>query len=155
MNTPTLPTDTDRLNWLEIHPFMAYRTRDEEDDKLSEHFTLVDENAGKKNRRRGIVHNTLRECIDEAILSSAPVRPEYQQRVIDEKAELDKRAAKLSDFIGLSPLFDSIDPAEQERMKEQNDLMWQYSEVLGARIAAFPPPVQPLARGLPTGTLEG
>ena len=61
----------------------------------------------------------------------------YQQRVIEEKAELDKKAHALSDFIGNSPVFDTLDPAEQERLKEQNDVMWQYSEILGARIAAF------------------
>lgn len=63
----------------------------------------------------------------------------HQQRVIDEKTELDERANKLSDFIGNNPLFERIDPAEQERMKVQNDIMWQYSEILGARIAAFRP----------------
>lgn len=61
----------------------------------------------------------------------------YQERVIAEKKDNDERATKLSDLIGSSPLFDHIDPAEQERMKVQNDLMWQLSEVLGARIAAF------------------
>lgn len=62
---------------------------------------------------------------------------DFQQRVVDEKNELDEKAHKLSDFIGNSPLFEKIDPAEQERMKEQNDIMWQYSEILGKRIAAF------------------
>lgn len=62
---------------------------------------------------------------------------EYQERVIAEKNELDERAKKLSDFIGHSPVFDTLDPAEQERLKVQNDLMWQLSEVLGERIAAF------------------
>jgi len=61
----------------------------------------------------------------------------HQQRVIDEKKELDERAKKLSDFIGFSPVFKSIAEDEQERMKVQNDLMWQLSEVLGQRIAAF------------------
>lgn len=61
----------------------------------------------------------------------------HQQRVIDEKAELDKKANALSQFIGHSAIFETLDPAEQERMKEQNDVMWQYSEILGARIAAF------------------
>jgi FtsZ-binding cell division protein ZapB len=51
--------------------------------------------------------------------------------------ELDKKAHELSQFIGCSPIFETIDPAEQERLKEQNDIMWQYSEILGARIAAF------------------
>lgn len=61
----------------------------------------------------------------------------HQQRVIDEKKELDRKAKALSLFIGTSPLFENIDPAEQERLKIQNDIMWQYSEVLGARIDAF------------------
>jgi hypothetical protein len=60
----------------------------------------------------------------------------HQQRVVDEKKELDEKASKLSDFIGLNPMFDKIDSEEQERLKEQNDIMWQYSEVLGRRIAA-------------------
>lgn len=63
----------------------------------------------------------------------------HQQRVIDEKTELDDKARKLSAFIGENALFEKLDAAEQERMKVQNDLMWQYSEVLGQRIAAFSP----------------
>ena len=43
----------------------------------------------------------------------------------------------LSNFIGKSPVFETLDQAEQERLKEQNEVMWQYSEILGARIAAF------------------
>ena len=62
---------------------------------------------------------------------------EYQLRVADEKTELDKKATALSQFIGHSPIFEALDPAEQERMKEQNDIMWQYSEILGERIAYF------------------
>lgn len=61
----------------------------------------------------------------------------HQQRVISEKVELDKKAHHLSQFIGLNLVFETLDPAEQERLKEQNDVMWQYSEILGARIAAF------------------
>lgn len=61
----------------------------------------------------------------------------HQQRVVDEKTELDKKAEALSDFIGNSPIFETLDAEEQERMKEQNDIMWQYSEILGARISAF------------------
>jgi hypothetical protein len=61
----------------------------------------------------------------------------HQERVVQEKEELDKKANALSDFIGNSPIFETIDPEEQERLKEQNDIMWQYSEVLGKRIAAF------------------
>lgn len=61
----------------------------------------------------------------------------HQRRVVEEKNDLDTRAKKLSDFIGLNPAFDEIDSAEQERLKEQCEIMWQYSEILGKRIAAF------------------
>lgn len=61
----------------------------------------------------------------------------HQQRVVDEKTELDKKATALSNFIGTSQIFVTLDLAEQERLREQNDVMWQYSEILGARIAAF------------------
>ncbi len=61
----------------------------------------------------------------------------HQFRVIAEKEELDKKAKALSEFIGNNPTFETLDPAEQERLKIQNDIMWQYSEVLGERIAAF------------------
>lgn len=61
----------------------------------------------------------------------------HQQRVVDEKTELDEKATALSNFIGTSPIFETLDPAEQARLKEQCEIMWQYSEILGQRIAAF------------------
>jgi len=66
-----------------------------------------------------------------------PLLQPHQRRVVDEKAELDKKATALSNFIGTSETFPTLDAAEQERLKEQNDVMWRYSEILGARIAAF------------------
>ena len=61
----------------------------------------------------------------------------HQQRVVDEKTELDTKALALSNFIGASPIFDTLAPAEQGRLREQNEVMWRYSEILGERIAAF------------------
>ena len=61
----------------------------------------------------------------------------YQERVVEEKRELDEKAHKLSDFIGNNPLFDNIAPDEQELMKEQCETMWEYSEILGKRIDGF------------------
>jgi len=61
----------------------------------------------------------------------------HQQRVVDEKTELDTKAKALSQFIGHSPIFETLPAVEQELLKEQNDVMWKYSEILGARIAAF------------------
>ena len=61
----------------------------------------------------------------------------HQQRVIEEKRELDAKATALSNFIGLNKTFEALDATEQERLREQCEIMWQYSEILGARIAAF------------------
>lgn len=61
----------------------------------------------------------------------------HQQRVVEEKKELDEKAKKLSDFIGNSSSFDELDSVEQELLKVQNDIMWQYSEALGRRIELF------------------
>lgn len=61
----------------------------------------------------------------------------YQQRVIDEKDDLYSKARALSTFIDFSDHFDSIDPKQQELLKEQNDVMWQYYEILQKRISLF------------------
>ena len=62
----------------------------------------------------------------------------HQQRVIDEKRKLDDKVKKLIQFIHTNPTFESLDPSEQERLKEQCETMWKYSEILGKRIEAFP-----------------
>ena len=61
----------------------------------------------------------------------------HQQIVVDQKKQNDERANKLSEFIGLSEQFKLLSEAEQELMKEQNETMWELSEILGKRIAAF------------------
>jgi hypothetical protein len=63
----------------------------------------------------------------------------YQQRVVDEKAELDERLAKLRAFIR-SEAFEDVAPAERHRLLRQRDAMTGYSFVLGQRIDAFRPP---------------
>lgn len=64
------------------------------------------------------------------------VKP-YQQRVIEEKQDLDLKAKKLSAFIGSSSQFVTLPQYQQELLREQCEIMWQYSEILGKRIAAF------------------
>ena len=61
----------------------------------------------------------------------------FQQRVIEEKAELDDRLEKLDAF-GRTDLFASLPDDEQRRLNLQHSLMEQYSAVLADRIAAFP-----------------
>jgi hypothetical protein len=68
----------------------------------------------------------------------APERPPHQQRVIDEKAELDERREKLGVFIKENPIFQDLPAEERERLVRQESCMAEYSAILGERIAAFP-----------------
>lgn len=63
--------------------------------------------------------------------------PPHQQRVLDEKQDLDLRIARLDEFKRRNPLFASLDPDEQARMNRQLDVMRELSVILGERIAAF------------------
>ena len=60
----------------------------------------------------------------------------HQQRVVDEKYELDEKREKLGTFKGTA-LFASLPWQEQERLNTQAHIMTMYSAVLGERIAAF------------------
>lgn len=62
---------------------------------------------------------------------------DYQQRVVNEKNELDFKIEALTDFIGTSTVFASQDSEEQKRMERQREVMMEYSEILEARISAF------------------
>jgi len=61
---------------------------------------------------------------------------EYQQRVLDEKVELDDKLGRLQKFLD-SSTFKTVDPAEQERLKNQAAAMKQYSDILADRLAHF------------------
>jgi len=60
----------------------------------------------------------------------------YQQRVIDEKTQLDERLQKLDAF-GRTEAFKALSPEEQGLLNRQHSLMEQYSMVLGERIEMF------------------
>ena len=70
-------------------------------------------------------------------MQPADKRPAYQQRVIEEKRELDDRYYKLEAFIQKTIVFASLPQEEQSNMFAQLRAMGQYSEVLGKRIARF------------------
>lgn len=67
---------------------------------------------------------------------SAPMEP-WQQRVVDEKAELDERATKLEHFIVVNSAFLALPGAEQSRMRAQLAAMEIYAYILGERIQAW------------------
>ena len=60
----------------------------------------------------------------------------HQQRVVDEKRELDEKISKLGPFLN-SSIFKSLDGDEQERLCDQYEVMQVYSNILRDRIAAF------------------
>ena len=61
----------------------------------------------------------------------------HQQRVIEEKADLDAKIARLADFIVLSDAYKRLGPAEKGRLHRQHTHMLAYSGVLLERIEAF------------------
>lgn len=60
----------------------------------------------------------------------------HQQRVVDEKKELDEKREKLGTFKGTA-FFATLPWQEQERLNTQAHIMTMCSAVLGERIAAF------------------
>ena len=62
--------------------------------------------------------------------------PPYQQRVIQERNELDSKLGNLLTFIG-TPVFHSLDGADRALLKQQADVMAEYSRILSIRIARF------------------
>jgi hypothetical protein len=60
----------------------------------------------------------------------------FQQRVVDEKSELDDKIAKLKAFWD-NPIFPTLPEAERQRLEKQSNIMDDYSAILGERIANF------------------
>lgn len=60
----------------------------------------------------------------------------YQQRVVDEKKDLDEKIEKIESFTG-GEIFKSMPIRDRELLVEQRDHMLSYSRVLGARISRF------------------
>jgi hypothetical protein len=61
----------------------------------------------------------------------------HQQRVIDEKVELDKKISGLSMFMEKPGMFGGLPELERMRLFAQRRVMVEYSNILGERIAAF------------------
>lgn len=71
--------------------------------------------------------------------STATALAPFQQRVVDERYELDEKRRRLNDFL-MTATFRSLSPDEQTRMQLQAHYMERYSWVLGERIAHFVAP---------------
>ena len=60
----------------------------------------------------------------------------FQQRVVDEKKELDGRIERLRLFVN-EEIFNTLPLNERRLMGSQHELMRDYSVILGKRIAKF------------------
>jgi hypothetical protein len=71
-----------------------------------------------------------------SIASVTPVKEQggFLYRLVREREELEIKAKALSNFIGESEIYARMSPEEQDLMIEQNELMWQYFEVVVKRI---------------------
>ena len=61
----------------------------------------------------------------------------HQQRVVDEKAELEDKVTKLGAFILDNPIYGNLEEEDKDLMNEQLKCMEGYLSVLEKRIAKF------------------
>ena len=73
----------------------------------------------------------------EAAAPAATTALPHQQRVLEEKQELDLRIAKLDEFTRRNPTFCTAPQDEQARLLRQLDVMRELSTILRERIDAF------------------
>lgn len=84
----------------------------------------------------GQAKEMLEHCINGGNASASSLPP-HQQRVLDEKQELDIRITRLDEFIRRNALFRQLESDEQSRMRRQLDVMRELSVILGERVAKF------------------
>lgn len=101
--------------------------------------TMLPDGAEKSAGMRKLLE--AKDCFVRASLDmpepAASTTPPHQQRVLDEKQDLDLRIARLDEFMRRNPTFPTLDAAERGRLEIQLDLMRDLSGILGERIAAF------------------
>ena len=61
----------------------------------------------------------------------------HQQRVVNERDELNTKLVALKGFIKGSQVFGSLPDDEQSRLKRQAEVMTEYSDILQERINAW------------------
>lgn len=113
-----------------------------DDDDPNEAGYLVEyEDGGKANdaRHDGYISWSPADVFEKAYRKRTMLFAEpHQQRVVDEKDELDERIEKLESFISSSPIFAGLPEEEKIRLQDQCTHMMRYSITLSERIKAFP-----------------
>ena len=61
----------------------------------------------------------------------------HQERVVTESNELREKLTKLAAFISGNKTFEALPAEDQSLLRQQRDIMSEYLDVLGARIARF------------------
>lgn len=61
----------------------------------------------------------------------------HQQRVVDEKTELDDKIVKLRAFMSNNKIYGELEQVDRLLLQAQANAMERYSELLGKRIARF------------------
>jgi hypothetical protein len=112
------------------------------EDQSTQGYLVEYTDGGTPNdtRHAGYITWSPKEQFDNAYRERplVPGLAPHQQRVVDEKAELDDKHAKLRAFFDTAT-FAGLEPGEQDRLRTQSDAMSVYSAILGQRIAAFTP----------------
>lgn len=60
----------------------------------------------------------------------------YQQRVVEERDQLQEKLTKLREFIE-TPMFEALSIMEKARLRRQRDIMREYRLILDVRIEAW------------------
>lgn len=60
----------------------------------------------------------------------------YQQRVVEEREQLQEKLTKLREFIE-TPMFEALSIMEKARLRRQRDIMREYRLILDVRIEAW------------------
>lgn len=61
----------------------------------------------------------------------------HQERVVAESNELRERLTKLTAFIISNETFEKLNETDQSLLRQQRDIMGEYLDVLGQRVARF------------------
>ena len=99
----------------------------------------VDGGRGNDSRHAGYISWSPKDVFERSYkeVKTVPGLAPHQQRVVDEKQDLDLRIARLDEFMRRNPTFTTLDAPERDRLEIQLDLMRDYSGILGERIANF------------------
>lgn len=117
----------------------------------------TDGGKGNDSRHAGYISWSPKNVFDAAYNERPAVdglQP-HQQRVVDEKADLDDRRQKLQAFLLADPRAVAMDEAEKSRMERQYAAMSLYSDVLAERIDAWGVPNDDFLAGKAACDLSG